>query len=73
MDFVGIDKDRACLRFTVAELVIVANALNEICNGVRLSDADFAARVGSDRTTAQKLLREFSSATDVSVERLGPA
>ena len=47
------------VRLTKDELVLLNNALNEVCNGVDFDDSEFHARLGSDRREAQQLLREI--------------
>lgn len=42
--------------FTAAELLLLNNALNEVCNGVNFGDDEFQTRLGVDRKTALKLL-----------------
>jgi hypothetical protein len=46
--------------FTRDELVIINNALNEVCNGVQFDDDEFETRIGYDRTMAQRLLKKIS-------------
>ena len=48
--------------FTRDELVIINNALNEVCNGVQFDDDEFETRIGYERTIAQKLLTKISKA-----------
>lgn len=38
------------------ELVLIANALNEVCNGVEIEDFEFSTRLGADRDEARALL-----------------
>ena len=51
---------------TVDELVIVNNALNEVCNGVRDLDEDneFATRMGVTRQEARDVLAEVHDLND---------
>jgi hypothetical protein len=55
-----MEKQTLELRLTVDELRLVNNALNEVCNGVDLCDAEFAIRLGSPREVAQDLLLRVS-------------
>ena len=48
--------DHAAATFTADELLLLNNALNEVCNGLALDDAEFQTRLGVDRKTARKLL-----------------
>jgi hypothetical protein len=49
---------------TEAELALVANALNEVCNGVHISDPEFATRLGAQRDVARALLVAAHEALD---------
>ena len=42
--------------FTREELVIINNALNEVCNGLSIEDNEFQTRIGYSREKAQKVL-----------------
>jgi len=42
------------------ELLIVNNALNEVCNGIDIDDFEFSARIGTDREEARALLGRVS-------------
>jgi len=46
------------------ELLIINNALNEICNGVDIDDFEFPARIGADREEAQALLQRVGRLYD---------
>lgn len=46
------------------ELMIVAGALNEVCNGVDIDDFEFSARIGTDREEARALLRRVGALYD---------
>lgn len=48
--------EKATVVLDRAELLIVVNALNEICHGVHIDDFEFHARIGADRDEAQALL-----------------
>ena len=51
--WIGLDRD---------ELSMLNAALNEICNGVHLSDADFATRLGFRRAEVRRLLGQVHDA-----------
>ena len=51
--------DQAAATFTAGELVLLNNALNEVCNGIAIDDAEFQTRLGVDRKTARKLLAKL--------------
>jgi hypothetical protein len=50
------------LAFTHDELVIVNNALNEVCHGVSFDDDEFQTRIGYSRAVAQTLLKKVAKA-----------
>jgi hypothetical protein len=53
--------DAAVLELTTNEVVIVSNAINEICNGPEaIEDWEFRTRVGASRSEAEALLQRLS-------------
>ena len=50
----------ADLRLDNDELVMLNNALNEVCNGVDIADTEFQTRLGWDRGALQELLDQIS-------------
>lgn len=44
------------ITLTREELRIVTQALNEICNGIDISEAEFGTRIGAGRSEVQTLL-----------------
>jgi len=48
--------------FTHDELVVINNALNEVCNGLSFDDDEFQTRIGYPRATAQKVLEKIAKA-----------
>jgi hypothetical protein len=50
--------------FTHEELVIINNALNEICNGLPLGDDEFQTRIGYLREQARKVLNKVAKALE---------
>ena len=50
------------LAFNHEELVVINNALNEVCNGLSWGDDEFQTRIGYPRATAQNLLKKMSKA-----------
>lgn len=60
MEFIQETDDGAQVRLTTNELVLLANALNEICNGLDLPE--FTSRVGAERCEAIRLLETIRSA-----------
>jgi len=43
------------------ELVILNNALNEVCNGLSFDDDEFQTRIGYPRAVAQNLLKKIAT------------
>ena len=52
-------KGKAVIRFSNDELIILNNALNEICNGVDIPQ--FETRVGYPRERVEALLEQINS------------
>jgi hypothetical protein len=48
--------------FTHDELVIINNALNEVCNGLSFDDDEFQTRIGHPRAKAQSVLKKVAKA-----------
>jgi hypothetical protein len=46
--------------FTHDELVVINNALNEVCNGLSFDDDEFRTRIGYSRAIAQSLLKKIA-------------
>ena len=64
MNTVKVDKTEATLRFSRDEVMLLNNALNEVSNGVAISDAEFETRLGADRAEARRLLDRIHSILD---------
>ena len=47
--------------FTREELVIINNALNEVCNGIVFDEDEFQTRIGYPRAHAQNVLKKIAS------------
>jgi hypothetical protein len=56
---------RFTLEFTAHELVLLNNALNEVCHGVDIDDAEFLTRLGGSRAEAKALLDHIGRALDI--------
>jgi hypothetical protein len=54
------DKKTPPPSFTHEELVIINNALNEVCNGLSFEDDEFQTRIGYSRDQARKVLAKVS-------------
>jgi hypothetical protein len=52
----------ARIELTPDELLIITNALNEVCNSLEMPE--FSTRIGADRAEALELLREMSASYD---------
>jgi hypothetical protein len=48
--------------FTHDELVVINNALNEVCNGLSFDDDEFKTRIGYSRAMAENLLKKIAKA-----------
>jgi hypothetical protein len=51
--------DQLTLEFSRAELILINNALNEVCNGVNIEEWEFPIRLGASRDEAQALLQKI--------------
>jgi hypothetical protein len=50
------------LAFTRDELVIINNALNEVCYGLAIDDDEFQTRIGYSRALARDVLKKVAQA-----------
>ena len=48
--------------FNHDELVIINNALNEVCHGLSFDDDEFQTRIGYPRAVAEILLKKIAKA-----------
>jgi predicted DNA-binding protein (UPF0251 family) len=64
MERVAIDPDGVTIRLSRAELVVVNNALNEVANGIDISDSEFQTRLGESRSKVRQLLAEVKAVTE---------
>jgi hypothetical protein len=48
--------------FTHDELVLINNALNEVCSGLSFDDDELKTRIGYSRAMAQNLLKKIAKA-----------
>jgi hypothetical protein len=58
MERVAVDTEGATIRLSRSELGLVNNALNEVANGVDISDSEFQTRLGESRSDVRQLLTE---------------
>jgi len=68
----SIDGKEVSLVLTIAELRMINNALNEVANGTRISDAEFETQMGAPRTDAQALLASVHSVLCAAEEMTPP-
>ena len=61
MNTVTLGKGNVTVRLEFDEVVAAVAALNEVCNGVHISDAEFATRLGLSRDEAREVLKHFHS------------
>jgi hypothetical protein len=50
--------------FTREELVVINNALNEVCNALSFGDDEFQTRMGYSRATARHVLAKVAKALE---------
>jgi hypothetical protein len=50
--------------FTREELLIINNALNEVCNGLSIEDDEFETRIGYPRKKARAVLDQVGKALE---------
>jgi hypothetical protein len=55
------DASNCTVTLTREELLLVNNALNEICNGLHLEDVEFSTRLGASQTKALSLLQRIGN------------
>lgn len=58
-----VEIDEVLIRFSNDELLILNNALNEVCNALDL--AEFSTRMGSELADVDKLLRQIGEAINI--------
>jgi hypothetical protein len=49
------------VKFSLEELIIINNSLNEVCYGIDMDDNEFFARLGAEHEDAVSLLNNFST------------
>jgi hypothetical protein len=64
MKLLGQEEDQVDVRLTIAELVLLKNALNEFCNGMHFTQNDFQVILDADRSEAEALLLRLTGAVD---------
>lgn len=57
-----VEAKEAIIRFSPDELLLLNNALNEVCNGLDLDE--FSTRMGAELEDVEKLLQQIGEAID---------
>ena len=58
------DQDHVTLELSRNELLLLNNALNEVCHGLSISEWEFPTRLGLERSHGVALLRQISDLSD---------
>ena len=61
MNTVSMNRKHVTIELDRDEVMLLNGALNEVCNGVHISDAEFATRLGGDREETRRLLERIHS------------
>lgn len=64
MQLLGSTEHSANIRLSTHELILISNALNEVCNGVAIEEFEFHTRLGTNRGEALQLLDRLLEALD---------
>lgn len=59
MNLIHKTKQRYLVSLTPDELTGISNALNEVCNGVHIADAEFQTRLGHPRSELAAILQRI--------------
>jgi hypothetical protein len=62
MHLIRKTKQRYLVSLTPEELTGISNALNEVCNGVDIGDAEFQTRLGHPRSQLAGILHQLGEA-----------
>lgn len=62
MKLESVEAQEAIIRFSVNEMVVLNNALNEVCNGLDINE--FSLRVGAEREEVAELLSAIGAIID---------
>jgi len=63
MELLSVSKNQAELRLNEDDLFILVSALNEICNGINITE--FQTRIGGEKTLAAALLYDMRNILDI--------
>ncbi|HEX9904421.1 MAG TPA: hypothetical protein VGA77_05600 [Propylenella sp.] len=64
MRFLGQIEDQVDVRLSLDEIVLLRNALHELCEEMQFSDNDFQTILGAQRGEADALLRRIDALVD---------
>ncbi len=53
------EQEKFVLEVSRAELILINNAINEVCNGVHIADNEFQTRLGESVEDAREFLRRI--------------
>ena len=59
MILVESDKERFVCQFSRNEMLLINNALNEVCHGIQIDEREFQTRLGVDLKAAVSLLDQI--------------
>lgn len=62
MRILNVTNEEVHLAFNNNELIILNNALNEVCNGIDIEELEFQTRLGFERKELQELSRQLRRA-----------
>jgi hypothetical protein len=62
MEVKGLQTNQILIKLTIDELVILNNALNEVCNALDITE--FSTRMGAELEEARNLLRQIGETID---------
>jgi hypothetical protein len=64
MRLLGEAEDQVDVRMSVDELMLVRNALDEMCNAMHFTETDFQTILGVQKIEAESLLRHLDAIVD---------
>ncbi len=64
MQLIDIKGSSGHLKLSIDELITLSNAVNELCYGIGMSDADFQVRIGASSSEVSELLTQLLTIID---------
>ncbi|MFO0952355.1 MAG: hypothetical protein U0835_14640 [Isosphaeraceae bacterium] len=58
------EQEEVVLEMSRGELILINNALNEVCNGIHMGEDEFQTRLGASVEDARRLLRRIRALLD---------